>query len=172
MAKQTAPRILITGSPGSGKSTLMARLIEDVQARRIAGLSTPEVRRGRNRVGFKMIDLATGAEEVLASTSGKGPTVAKYHVNVEGIDEMVRRIEASIDAAHFIFVDEIGKMELFSSSFEKFIEHVFTLDKPVIAVVHRNLVSRYGNKGKVFVLRRDNFEEVRQSILAELRRAT
>src|SRR2546430_12130651 len=45
VAKQTAPRILITGSPGSGKSTLMARLIEDVQARRIAGLSTPEVRR-------------------------------------------------------------------------------------------------------------------------------
>ena len=50
----------------------MVRLIEDVHPRRIAGLRTPEVRRGGVRVGFKIIDLASGEEEVLASTSGKG----------------------------------------------------------------------------------------------------
>lgn len=123
-------------------------------------------------MGFKMIDLATGEEEVLASKSGKGPAVGKYHVNVTGVDEIVRRIEASLDAAEFIFVDEIGKMELFSGRFEKFIERLFTLEKPVVAVVHRNLVSRYRNKGRVFVLRRDNFENARESILDELRPAT
>jgi nucleoside-triphosphatase len=147
----------------------MAKLIEDVHARRIAGLSTPEVRRGGVRVGFKMIDLASGEVEVLASTSGKGPKVGKYHVNVAGVDEFVRKIESSLDTAQFIFIDEIGKMELFSKRFEEFVDHVFSLDKPIVAVVHRSLVSRYRDQGQLFVLRRDNFEEVRESILAELK---
>jgi nucleoside-triphosphatase len=165
----TVPRILITGAPGSGKSTLMAELIQDVHARRIAGLSTPEVRRGANRVGFKLIDLASGKEEILASTSGKGPAVGKYHVNVAGIDEIVRRVEASLDSADFIFIDEIGKMEFLSRKFEVFIEHVFSLNKPIVAVVHRNFVTRYRDKGQVFALTRENFERVRNSILAEIK---
>ena len=116
-----------------------------------------------------MIDLASGEEEILASTSGKGPAVGKYHVNVVGIDEIVRRIEASLDSADFIFIDEIGKMELLSRNFEAFIEHVFSLDKPTVAVVHRNFVPRYRDKGQVFVLTRENFEQVRHSILVELK---
>jgi nucleoside-triphosphatase len=169
--ESSQPRVLITGSPGSGKSTLMARLIKDVHAGRIAGLSTPEVRRSGNRVGFTMIDLASGREQILASTSGKGPAVGKYHVNVAGIDDIVKDIEASLDAAHFIFIDEIGKMELLSKRFEAFIEHVLSLDKPVVAVIHRSFISRFRDKGRLFVLTRENFEEVRNSILAALKRA-
>ncbi len=169
MPRRTAPRILITGSPGSGKSTLMARLIEDVPGRRIAGLSTPEVRRDGTRVGFKMIDLASGDEETLASTSGKGPAVGKYRVNVAAVDNIVRKIEQSLDEAHCIFIDEIGKMEMFSERFEEFVDHAFSLDKPVVAVVHRSLVSRYRTRGRIFQLKRDNFEQVRQSILKELK---
>src|SRR5215471_12494383 len=87
------PRILITGSPGSGKSTLMARLIQDIHAKNIAGLSTPEIRHNGIRSGFKMIDLASGEETILASTLGSGPTVGKYHVNTAAVDEMLRKTE-------------------------------------------------------------------------------
>ena len=169
MKKRTAPAILITGSPGSGKSTLMARLIKDIGAGPIAGLSTPEVRKRDLRVGFKMIDLASGKEEVLASTSGKGPTVGKYHVNIDAIDTMVKHIEETLPSARFIFIDEIGKMELFSSRFKQFVDRVFLSDKPVVAVVHRALVPEYRDRGRLFSLTRDNFEDVRTSILSELK---
>jgi nucleoside-triphosphatase len=164
-----SPKVLITGSPGSGKSTMMLKLIEDLRPRRVAGLSTPEVRRRGAREGFKMIDLANGVEEVLAMTHGSGPAVGKYRVNVAGVDEMVRRIRPTLDSADLICIDEIGKMELFSTEFEKFVDHAFSLDKPMIAVVHRSFVSRYRNRGQVFSVTRANFEQVRQSILAEFR---
>jgi len=119
-----------------------------------------------------MIDLASGEETILASTTGSGPTVGKYHVNVAGVDEIIKRIEASLDTAEFVFIDEIGKMELLSRTFEAFIDHVFSLDKPVVAVVHRNYVSRYRSLGRVFVVTRNSFEDVRNSILTELASAS
>ena len=150
----------------------MTRLIQDIHAKKIAGLSTPEIRRKGIRSGFKMIDLASGEETILASTTGSGPTVGKYHVNVAGVDEIIKRIEASLDTAEFVFIDEIGKMELLSKTFEAFIDHVFSLDKPVVAVVHRNYVSRYRSLGRVFVVTRNSFEDVRNSILTELASAS
>ena len=146
----------------------MARLIKDIHASKIAGFSTPEIRRNGIRSGFRMIDLASGEETILASMSGSGPTVGKYHVNVPGVDEIIQKIEASLDTAEFVFIDEIGKMELLSKTFEAFIDHVFSLDKPVVAVVHRNYVSRYRSLGRVFVVTRNSFEDVRNSILDEL----
>jgi nucleoside-triphosphatase len=147
----------------------MRRLIEDIGEDRIAGLSAPEIRRGKLRVGFKMIDLGSGEEEILASTSGKGPTVGKYHVDVEAIDRMVEKAESSLAAARYVFIDEIGKMELFSNRFAEFVEHVFSLGKPVVAVVHRSLVSQYRRKGRVYSVTRNNFEEMRASIIARLK---
>jgi len=147
----------------------MARLIGDVGTRRIAGLSTPEVRQRHVRVGFKMIDLASGEEEVLASTSGQGPMVGKYHVNVEAIDRMIAKIELSLPSARFIFIDEIGKMELFSDRFKHFVDRAFLSEKLLIAVVHRKLVPEYRSKGRLFSLTRANFEDIRASILSELK---
>jgi len=169
MKKRTAPAILITGSPGSGKSTLMAHLIDDIGTRQIAGLSTPEVRRRNVRVGFKIIDLATREEEMLASTSGKGPVIGKYHVDVQAIDRIVAKVESSLASARVIFIDEIGRMELFSNRFKEFADRVFSLNKPVIAVVHRSLVREYENKGRLFTVTRSNFHDVHMAILAELK---
>ena len=116
-----------------------------------------------------MIDLASGEEEVLASTSGQGPMVGKYHVNVEAIDRMIAKIELSLPSACFIFIDEIGKMELFSDRFKQFVDRAFLSERLLIAVVHRKLVPEYRSKGRLFSLTRDNFEDIRASILSELK---
>jgi nucleoside-triphosphatase THEP1 len=90
-------------------------------------------------------------------------------VNIDAIDRIIEKIELSLPSARFIFIDEIGKMELFSKRFEEFVAHVFSLDKTLSAAVHRSLVAQYRDKGRLFSLTRDNFEDVRMSILFELR---
>ena len=84
------------------------------------------------------------------------------------IDRIVQAVEASLKNAEYIFIDEIGKMELLSTRFKRFVDDVFTRNKPVIATVHRHLVARYRNEGQVFLLTRDNFEQIRNAIQAEL----
>ncbi len=74
--------ILLTGDPGSGKSTLVQELIREMRGFRLAGIITPEIREGRKRSGFKIIDLVSGEEETLASVRfQEGPRVGRYGTN-------------------------------------------------------------------------------------------
>ena len=61
-------KILITGPPRSGKSTLIARLIEYFSKKQISiyGFLTPEVREGNRRIGFDIEDISTKEREKLA----------------------------------------------------------------------------------------------------------
>ena len=154
--------------PGCGKSTLIQQIIVSLKEKRIAGISTPEIRNGE-RTGFKIIDLATGSEEILSSVDIKtGPHVGRYGVNVEGIDTIVDLFLRSLPEAKKVFIDEIGKMEFFSQKFKAMCNTLFECDKTVIAVVHRNLVQKFKDKGKLIWLERDTFDRIKKQILEEI----
>jgi nucleoside-triphosphatase THEP1 len=53
----------------------MARLIQDIHAKNIAGLSTPEIRSKGIRSGFRMIDLASSEETILAVVQSSTETM-------------------------------------------------------------------------------------------------
>jgi nucleoside-triphosphatase THEP1 len=53
-------KLAITGAPGSGKTTLCKRLIEALPALRIGGILTQEIRQDHERLGFEIVDIATG----------------------------------------------------------------------------------------------------------------
>ncbi len=61
-------KILITGPPRSGKSTLISRIIEYYSKKNyvIYGFLTPEVRMGGKRVGFDVEDIYSGKRNKLA----------------------------------------------------------------------------------------------------------
>ena len=83
-------KILITGKPRSGKSTLINRLIHWLQERsvQIGGIQTPELREGR-RVGFEIIDLSSKARGILSHVNIKSIVkVSKYGVNLHAIREI------------------------------------------------------------------------------------
>lgn len=160
--------IFVTSAPGCGKSTLIHELIQEMKHRRIAGIVTPEIRKHRQRQGFKMVDLATGKETVLASVDITPAVIGKYGVNIEGIEHIVDLFLDSSQQADAIFLDEIGPMELRSRRFQEAVQQVLEAEQPVVATLHRRLVDRYGERGEVIRLTRDTFNEVKQRILQKL----
>ena len=62
--------LLLTGSPGVGKSTVVSKVVLRLKSAGIivGGCTTAEKRRGGARVGFEVRDLTTGRTGELAST--------------------------------------------------------------------------------------------------------
>lgn len=161
--------ILLTGNPGCGKSSLVEDLIEALKGKRIAGIITPEIR-DKGRKGFKIIDLASGKEDILASVEIKTmPRVGKYGVNIEGIDNIVDIFLESFETAECIFWDEIGKMELYSTKFKNVSEEILKSNKHVIAVVHRNFVNRYKGMGELIRVEREKIDRIKKYVLDKLK---
>ena len=133
----------ITGPPRSGKTTLIFTIINELKSMslKIAGVYCPEERAGYIRKGFKIVDLKTGKEGILARKEANftGPKVGKYTVNLEDLDEIgTNAIESALkDESDVIVIDEIGKMELKSKNFEHAVLRALNSKKPVIGVIHR-----------------------------------
>ena len=131
--------ILITGVPGSGKTTLCLKLIERLRPMELRGFVTAEKRDKKgDRTGFVVEDVATREEAQLASSSPTcvGPKVGKYSVCVDSFERIAL---PSVDTRSappgtIIFVDELGKMEMMSKRFAKAAEALLSQrDRLVVA---------------------------------------
>jgi nucleoside-triphosphatase len=163
--------IFITGNPGCGKSTLIEKLLEEISNKRVSGIITPEIRAKRERQGFKIIDLASGKEEILASANvGHGPGVSRYRVNPEGIDIILGKFLESYEDSECVVIDEIGMMELHSKKFRETMEMVLNSNKIVIATLSKRFLREYQSRGEVFYLTRENFDEIYLKVVSPLKR--
>ncbi len=162
--------IFITGNPGCGKSTLIQKILAEISDKKISGFITPEIRVRGQRQGFKIIDLASKEEEIMASLNlNRGPGVSRYRVNVKGIDFIIDKFMKSYEDSQCVIIDEIGMMEFFSRKFREAIKQVLISDKVVMATLSRKFVKKYKDKGQIFFLTRDNFDEIYNRILAKIR---
>ncbi|XP_073279628.1 uncharacterized protein [Primulina huaijiensis] len=135
---------LVTGSPGVGKTTLIIRVLEALKrsnpALKIQGFYTREIREGSERVGFEVVTL-DGRQGPLASTkttsleSQRWPSVGKYKVDVSSFESLaLPELQVKEDTDLFV-IDEVGKMELFSSSFFPAVLRVLESNIPLLATV-------------------------------------
>ncbi len=143
-----ANKILIMGPPRCGKSTLIAKLIEHYSKKsfKVYGFLTPELREKGDRVGFNVVDIGSKNTAKLARTDGQASRfkVGKYSIYLEGLEQILDNIKKLVltkpssdnfGSQSIIFIDEIGKMELFSKNFQGFVKFIFQLDGPVIATI-------------------------------------
>lgn len=131
---------LVTGRPGAGKTTLVLRVAERIAAEgfKVAGVVTEEIRKEGRRLGFEVRDFE-GNREILAHVDYRGmPRVGKYGVDIEALERVVSRaMERGIPDARLVVVDEIGKMELMSPLFRRFILEMMDSRLPLLATVHQ-----------------------------------
>lgn len=142
---------LITGSPGSGKTTVVERTVSKLEGKElvVGGIYCPEIRSEGKRKGFEIIDLMTDESKILAHVNqDEGPRVSKYRVNVPNVDSVSESaISRALEDADFLVVDEIAPMETYSDEFKRQVKRALDSEKPLLAVVHKR--SKSGFIGKV-----------------------
>ncbi|XP_035828837.1 cancer-related nucleoside-triphosphatase homolog isoform X2 [Aplysia californica] len=140
--------LLLTGVPGVGKTTLMSKLYDVLtkQGIQCSGFITEEVRSGGRRIGFDVVTM-DGHKGQLAricdSTDAPGSSkrhckVGQYSVNILSFEQtalptLQPQGKDKGRSSTIYFVDEIGRMELFSQNFIQAVRKV--LSKPDITVV-------------------------------------
>lgn len=165
-------KIFLTGLPSSGKSTVLMKVIEVLKKKgsKVGGFITPEIRVRGKRIGFKIIDIYSGDEGILASIERKtGPKVGKYRVNVLGFERVaLKALDFAIKECDIICVDELAPMEMFSQDFRKIIVNLFKTNKPILVAVHRSLIKNYEKEGKVIWVTRNKVNEIVDDIITKL----
>lgn len=165
-------KFLLTGLPGSGKSTVVLRCVEKLRDRglRVGGISTPEVKRSGRRVGFEVVDLSTGRRGILAAIGIRSRyMVGKYGVDVEGFEAVaLPALRYAEEVCDIVCIDEIGRMELYSKPFEELVRRILGGVKPVIAVIHRRYARAYSVYGELIWVSREKINRLVSYIVAEL----
>ncbi|MCG3225955.1 MAG: NTPase [Candidatus Heimdallarchaeota archaeon] len=167
--------ILITGLPGVGKTTLVIQILKELNVSAI-GFVTKELRKEGNRFGFN-VETLSGTSKLLASKKEKycKYRVGKYCVFVENVDFIVKMLEEEIGkkSHSMIVIDEIGKMELFSPNFKKFLLNSLDEQKVLGTIMMRDnsFSKEIKNRQdvKLYNIDRTNRNRVKQIILKKIK---
>lgn len=118
------PRLLLTGPPQSGKTTVVHRVVAGFPGR-AAGFYTREVRVAGRRVGFEIVTLE-GKTAWLSHVDFPGPhRVGKYGVDLEALHRVALPALDPGPGIDLIVVDEVGKMECLSPLFIAAVERLW-----------------------------------------------
>jgi nucleoside-triphosphatase len=129
-------RLLLTGPPGVGKTTLVKRVVVKVRdVVRCSGFVTEEVRSGEgDRIGFDIVTLAGERAPLARKGLDRGPRVGDYRVDVRSIEEVA--VPAMTEPwAQLLVVDEIGLMELKSEHFKAAMLRLLEEDRPLLGTI-------------------------------------
>ena len=149
------PKIGITGLPRSGKTAVLAKVLEMIKDERrgeidarggnsssieiVGGMKTEPILDGSERVGFKVIDIKTGAEAVMAHKDiDSRLRVLGYGIDTDALESVaLPAIEFAKDYCEVIVIDEIGKFAVESEDFVNMVRAALEVDKPTVLALHK-----------------------------------
>ena len=131
-------KILVTGEPHTGKSTLLKKLISNTSNK--VGFVTLEIPDSDNpgmRLGFKLID-HNGREAILAHVNIESDIkVSRYGVDIKTLDEFINPL-FEFQTDQLLYIDEIGQMELYSEKFKLLVEKYINSTNNFIGTITKN----------------------------------
>jgi nucleoside-triphosphatase len=127
--------LFVTGLPGTGKTTLIRKILGKLpHGLAVSGFLTAEIRESGNRVGFT-VNTLDGRSGLLSHIRiGGGVRVGRYGVDVKGFEGLVLPLLEAGRAGLYV-IDEIGRMECFSSAFCDRVRSLLDLECPVLGTV-------------------------------------
>lgn len=160
-------KLLITGKPKSGKSTILSELIGDITPRR--GFVTKEIVKDQRRIGF-MIENMANRSAVLAQTENQSSLrVGRFYIQPQVLTKFIEDL-SFIKADEFLYIDEIGSMQLHSKGFKTLVEKYLDAPNDFVATI----TSIYSNNFTKHILTRGDIilfyltEETRTAIKESL----
>ena len=128
-------KILITGQPRVGKSTLVKKVINQMESVNMAGFCTSEIRCKGSRLGFELQGLNGGCRTLAHVDLDSEYRVGRYGVDKDGFEEFLTTLDLLNPDVELIVIDEIGKMELFSNRFRDLVRDALNAEKRVLATI-------------------------------------
>lgn len=125
-------KILLTGLPKSGKTTLLTELIEEVKLKR-GLMANEEVREGR-RTGFSLVDQHGNIATLARTDPPTNHPVGRFFVDLRSLDDFLDRFN-DFTPDELLFIDEIGQMQLYSEKFRKLADSYLTSENDFIGTV-------------------------------------
>lgn len=160
-------RVAITGSPGTGKSTVCRNVLKQL-ACTYGGMTSADIRDKGERVGFEIRDIATGKHGILAHRQGAGPRVGSYLVNLSDLNNIGVAAIKNAMSTDLIVIDEIAPMEFKSPEFIRAVEEALDSDKNMLVVLHRKsshpVAERIRREFEVYTVTLEN----RASLVSEI----
>jgi nucleoside-triphosphatase len=163
--------LLITGTPGCGKTTLIKKVVRHFSSWEVTGFWTNEVRKAGRRIGFDIV-VVGGESGVLARVEKKSLKSPKFQVGryyVSTIDLEILVVPILYLKSDLLIIDEIGKMEIFSSKFRQGLIYALNHHSCVLATIGRQslpFLNSIKAREDVYVweLTRSNFEQIFEKI--------
>ncbi len=134
-------KIGITGLPNAGKTTILLKIIEMLEAEElvVGGMITEPIIFRNKRVGFYVKDWMTKKRRKFAHVNIESRfLVGQYGVDVKALESVgVAAIKNAVKEADMIVIDEVGKMEVESPSFVTAVEDALDSDKMILLTLHK-----------------------------------
>ena len=125
--------ILLTGAPSSGKTTVIKKIIENLN-HPANGFYTEEERVDGKRVGFLMKTIDSKEGYLAHHDIKSGFYIRRYGVSIENIESIAVPSIFPVEN-NIIILDEIGKMECFSLAFKQATTNAIDASNIVIGTI-------------------------------------
>jgi len=159
-------KILITGKPKSGKSTLLEKIISNYKDK--IGFITNEIKEN-NRKGFE-IETHKKEKIILAHVDFKtNYKVSKYFVKPKNLDSIIPKI-SKFKEEDILYLDEIGEMQLLSKRFISLVNKYLNSENIFLATLTAAYTNKFIEQLKkrkdtlILELNENNREEIEKKI--------